>query len=112
MNISRIEHEDIVQLCLAGHLDATTSIDADNELTQMINEGKIKLLLDLAKLDYISSAGLRVLLVAAKQLQQKSGQIVLCSMTASVKEVFEISGFSSIFKIFPTVDEALEFMQP
>ena len=100
-----------MQLCLAGHLDAITSVDADHELSEMIAEGKIKLLLDLAKLDYISSAGLRVLLVAAKQLQQKNGQIVLCSMTVSVKEVFEISGFSSIFKIFPTVADALEFMQ-
>ena len=111
MTISRIEHEDIIQLCLAGHLDAATSVDADNELTKMIDEGKIKLLIDLTKLDYISSAGLRVLLVAAKQLQQKNGQIILCSMTVSVKEVFEISGFSSIFKIFPTVDDALKFMQ-
>ena len=111
MNISCIKHKDLVQLCMEGHLDAATSVEADSELTRMIDEGQIKLLIDLTKLDYISSAGLRVLLVAAKQLQQKNGQIVLCSMTVGVKEVFEISGFSSIFKIFPTVSEALEFMQ-
>jgi anti-anti-sigma factor len=112
MEINYILHGDIIQINLDGHLDATTSIKADSEFTRMIDEGNTKLLVELSKLDYISSAGLRVLLVAAKQLQQKGGKIVLCSMTTGVKEVFEISGFSSIFKIFPTVEEALEFMQP
>ena len=111
MKIVHTVHEDIMQISLEGHLDATTSVEADNDFTQIIESGKSKLLVDLSELSYISSAGLRVLLVAAKQLQQKAGKIVLCSMTPSVKEVFEISGFSSIFKIVPTVDEALEIMQ-
>jgi len=111
MKIVRTQHEDIMQISLEGHLDAATSVEADDEFTQVIEAGQIKLLVDLSALSYISSAGLRVLLVAAKQLQQKAGKIVLCSMTPGVKEVFEISGFSSIFKIFPTIDDALEFMR-
>ncbi|MCF6177207.1 MAG: STAS domain-containing protein [Victivallaceae bacterium] len=111
MKIGHTVHKDIMQLSFEGHLDAATAVDADSEFTRVIDEGNIKLLVDLSKLDYISSAGLRILLVAAKQLQQKGGKIILCSMTAGVKEVFEISGFSSIFKIFSTVDDALEFMR-
>ena len=111
MKIVRIQHEDIMQISLEGHLDAATSVDANDEFTKVIESGQIKLLVDLSALSYISSAGLRVLLVAAKQLQQKAGKIVLCSMTPGVKEVFEISGFSSIFKIVPSVDDALKLIR-
>ena len=111
MKIVHTLHEDIMQISLEGHLDAATSVEADDDFTLLIQSGQIKLLVDLSELTYISSAGLRVLLVAAKQLQQQAGKIVLCSMTPGVKEVFEISGFSSIFKILPTVDDALEFIR-
>ena len=111
MKIVNTVHDDIMQISLEGHPDAVTSVEADSEITRIIEAGQIKLLIDLSELTYISSAGLRVLLVAAKQLQQKAGKIVLCSMTPGVKEVFEISGFSSIFKIFPSVDDAMEFMR-
>ena len=65
------------------------------------------MILDLESLDYISSAGLRVLLTGAKRLKAKRGKIVLCSAQRHVKEVFDISGFSMIIKVFNDEEEAL-----
>lgn len=101
----------IVNISVSGRLDAATSVDADKQFGEIIAAGNSKLLFDLSGLEYISSAGLRVLLVVAKKIQQKGGRIALVAMTANVKEVFEISGFSAIFKIFPGQNEATEFLQ-
>jgi anti-anti-sigma factor len=94
-----------------GRLDASSSIDAQKDLENILDAESSRLLIDLSGLDYISSAGLRVLLVIAKKMQQKGGKIVLAALTPNVKEVFEISGFSSIFKLFDSVDEAKVFLQ-
>jgi stage II sporulation protein AA (anti-sigma F factor antagonist) len=63
--------------------------------------------LDFAGLDYISSAGLRMVLVVAKRLKQESGLLVLCGMQPHVHEVFDISGFLAILNVEPTRSEAL-----
>jgi anti-anti-sigma factor len=76
-----------------------------------MDAGNDRLLIELSQLEYISSAGLRVLLVVAKRIQQKGGKVVLCALVPNVKEVFEISGFSSIFKIFDTVEDAAVFLK-
>jgi anti-sigma B factor antagonist len=60
------------------------------------------------KLQYISSAGLRILLAAAKQLKAADGELRICDLNEVVKEVFDISGFSTIFKIFENETEALD----
>ena len=64
--------------------------------------------MNLAKLDYISSAGLRVLLASAKQLKPDGGEIRICNLNEVVKEVFDISGFVTIFKVFGSETEALD----
>ena len=72
--------------------------------------GAKKVLLDFSSLDYISSAGLRVLLGAAKQLRAKGGTLGMFGLNQSVQEVFEISGFSSILSVYPTEDAAVSSM--
>ena len=111
MEITQKQLDGIVMLSLAGRLDAVTSADADREFSSALDSGKDRLLINLAQLEYISSAGLRVLLVVAKRIQQRGGKISLNGLTAGVKEVFEISGFSSIFKIFDRQDDAVEFLK-
>ncbi len=64
--------------------------------------------MNFEKLHYISSAGLRVLLAAAKQLKTADGELRICDLNEVVKEVFDISGFSTIFKIFENETEALD----
>ena len=66
------------------------------------------MIIDFESLDYISSAGLRVILKAAKQLKHSDGMIMLCSMEDYVKEVFEIAGFDSIIPIVPNMEDALK----
>lgn len=111
MNILQQAQDGIVILNIVGRLDAVSSIDADREFGKVLDAGNDKLLIDLSQLEYISSAGLRVLLVVAKRIQQKGGKVVLCSLLPNVTEVFEISGFSSIFKIFNNTEEAGQFLR-
>ena len=73
----------------------------------MIAGGEIRFIIDFEALDYISSAGLRSILVIAKKLKAQDGQILLCSLKDAVKEVFEISGFSSIIPIHESVEAAI-----
>jgi len=101
----------IVNFTVSGRLDAATSVDADKQFGEVIAAGNVKLLFDLSGMEYISSAGLRVLLVVAKKVQQQGGRIALAALVPNVKEVFEISGFSAIFKIFASSDEAIKFLR-
>ena len=107
MNITKTEENGIVEIKISGRLDAATSVEAENTITGVIEEDHKKILINLEDLSYISSAGLRVLLVAAKEMKAKCGKIVLCSMIDSVKSVFEISGFSIIFEICATKEDAI-----
>lgn len=111
MDISYKKLDGIINLSISGRLDAVTSLEADKMFNEIVTAGNDKLLIELSGLEYISSAGLRVLLVVAKKIQQKGGRIALICMTPNVKEVFEISGFSSIFKIFAAKSDAMEFLQ-
>jgi stage II sporulation protein AA (anti-sigma F factor antagonist) len=111
MTIIQKEKNGIMVLSISGRLDAVSAVEADKDFNSVIDDGHENLLIDLARLEYISSAGLRVLLVVAKRIQQGGGKVVLCTLSSNVKEVFEISGFSSIFSIFTTNEEAVEFLQ-
>ncbi len=88
--------------------DAYTANSVDVELTRLISEGSRKVICDFSQTEYLASAGLRVLLTASKSLQRAGGKMVLCSIKAYVLEVFEISGFNKIFKIFGSADAALQ----
>lgn len=91
-----------------GKLDTHTSPDAREQLTELIDNREKKILLNFEKLDYISSAGLRVLLGAAKQLKTANGELRICDLNEVVKEVFDISGFSTILRVFDSDVEALD----
>jgi anti-anti-sigma factor len=107
MNITVREENGTAIVEIDGKLDTATSPTAQENFTAMISEGKRKILLDLAKLDYISSSGLRVVLTLAKELDKAGGALRLCNLNNVVQEVFDISGFSSILKVFSSESEAL-----
>ena len=96
MQISVKTANEVKVLALEGSLDTQTSPDAQTQLTQLIEGGDKKILVNFEKLHYISSAGLRVLLAAAKQLKTADGELRICDLNEVVKEVFDISGFSTI----------------
>jgi anti-anti-sigma factor len=92
---------------LGGRLDAVTAPEYEKNVRQLIEEGAIRLVVDFGKLDYISSAGLRGLLVTAKLLKAKKGQLRFAKVTGTVREVFDISGFNSIFPMDDSVADSL-----
>ncbi len=108
MQISVKTADEVKVLEFKGRLDHQTSPDAQEQLTKLIEKGERKILVNFGKLDYISSAGLRVLLAAAKQLIPGGGEIRICSLNDVVMEVFKISGFVTIFRVFGSESEALD----
>ena len=84
-------------LAVTGRLDARTAPAADSALQGAIEAGASRLVVNLAGLEYVSSAGLRVLLLTAKKLSRQNGKLVLCGMQPGVREVFAISGMLSVF---------------
>ena len=107
MPISVKTTNEVKVLEFEGKLDTQTSQDTQDQLTQLIEGGARKVLVNFEKLEYISSSGLRVLLTAAKQLKPDGGEIRICSLNDLVKEVFDISGFMTIFRVFGSESEAL-----
>jgi anti-anti-sigma factor len=111
MDIFQKEKDGVVILEIVGRLDADTAPEAEKHIKELLAAGTTRLLLDMEKLEYISSAGLRVVLMAVKDLRGKQGKIVLCSLNEYVREVFEVSNFTSIIPIAETVEEALKLFE-
>ena len=82
-----------------GRVDSSTAGDLERRLLERLAEGERRVVIDLADVQYISSAGLRVLLLTLNKLRSAGGRLVLCSMGQSVREVFELAGFTTIFTI-------------
>ena len=107
MEISITESDDVRILSFHGNLDTNTSVQAESEINSLIDAGAQKLLVNFEKLDYISSAGLRILLATAKKLKASEGDLKICGLNETVQEVFDISGFATILSVTKTEDEAL-----
>jgi anti-sigma B factor antagonist len=107
MEITERKTGDVVTLSLSGRLDTTTANTFETKILAQIEAGDRRFIIDLEQLDYISSAGLRVLVLAGKRLDSGKGKIVLCSLKDPVREVFDIVGFSSTFPVYPSHDDAL-----
>lgn len=90
-----------------GRIDSATGPAFEQDVLRQIDEGNRRMLLDFADLVYISSAGLRIVLLAAKRIKTAGGKLALCSLNPQIAEVFEISGFSRILDIQPTREAAL-----
>ena len=99
---------DVIILELNGRLDSNTSKLLEDKVMEVLGQGRKKLLMDFADVDYINSTGLRVLLLALQQLKKNQGKLVLCSIKDYMKEVFEISGYTEIFPIFSDQPEGLK----
>lgn len=90
-----------------GRLDTTNYNNLETELNKIIEKGKHNILVDCTNLVYVSSSGLRVFLVALKTLNKLNGKFLMSNLQDNIKEIFEISGFISIFKVFTSNEEAL-----
>lgn len=109
------ELANVILVQVTGRIDHTTAKAFENVLLPLLDgcsgEDK-KALLDLNGVGYMSSAGLRVLILAAKQCQKQNGEIVIAKLQPLVQEVFRIGRLDTVFKVFKTVGEALEAISP
>jgi phosphoserine phosphatase RsbU/P len=108
MDITTRARNDVTLVALAGNLDSNTSPRAQQALDGILGSGVQKVVVDFTALDYISSAGLRVLLGTAKRLSGAGGALHLFGLNETVREVFDISGFSTILAVFATEADALK----
>lgn len=106
MEIQEQPQGGVIVLRPVGRLDSLTCREVEPRLLGALTDSGA-VVVDCAALDYISSAGLRVLLVAAKQNRTTGGRLALAALRDNVREVFDISGFSAIFAIHPTVAAAV-----
>jgi anti-anti-sigma factor len=102
MNIEESTRDGVTVLAPHGRIDTTTSPALDEAVRRTVDEGARALLIDFRGVDYISSAGLRVLLVLAKRMREVGGRVVLCGMGQPVRQVFQLAGFLPLFTIEPT----------
>ncbi len=107
MEIKTSQLNDYTVVSIKGRIDTMTAGDFENKTMEVLEGGVKKLLLDCSELAYISSSGLRVFLVAQKKMMATGGALRLCCLKPEIKEIFDISGFSSIFSIFPDIEKAI-----
>jgi len=108
MEISQKEENGVVSIAIKGRLDADSSAEAETVVKDALKGEQNRLLFNLGELEYLSSAGLRVLLSAAKEMRRRDGKIVLCALNEFVKEIFEVSGFQSLIPITDSVESGIE----
>ena len=111
MEISDSQSGAVRILSPAGRLDTETSNTLQERWLELIDKGDRWFVLDAADLAYVSSSGLRVILVAAKRLKEVSGGIVICGLNPRLQQVFDMTGFTSMFPIHSTREEAVPVAQ-
>lgn len=107
MDLQTQEEGKTIVVMISGRLDAVTAPEYEKSIRDMIDGGNSEFVVDFDQLDYISSAGLRALLLMAKLLKEKGGQVCFANVKGNVRSVFKMSGFTSLFKIENSVAEAL-----
>jgi len=103
---TKIENHAIV-VTISGRLDAVTAPEYEKRIRELIDGGNHCFVVDFEQLDYISSAGLRALLLMAKLLREKDGKVCFANVQGNVRSVFDMSGFTALFKTESSVAEAL-----
>ena len=106
------DHGKYTVVSISGRADANSAIEFQQQLEQIVARGARVLILNLEKLKYISSAGLRVILTIAKKVRAREGDLWLAGLSGPINKVIQISGFPSIMKCFASLDEALAEQGP
>lgn len=102
---------DTVILEARGRVDSTTAKEFGDRMISLIESGSRRLVVDLKNLAYISSAGFRALLLAAKKAEETSSQFVLCGISGKIKQLFEIGGFTDLFRTYPSREDGLSALR-
>lgn len=108
MQVTKETVNDHLLLLVNGRLDTTQSDAFEKDMMQVLEGNQKRIIMDCAGLNYISSSGLRIFLTMQKRMMDSGGQFKLCSLQPPIQEVFDMSGFSLIFSIYPDRETALK----
>ncbi|GAB1348971.1 STAS domain-containing protein [Ignavibacteriales bacterium] len=108
MEISKSTVSDVTVLELKGRCEIQDFDLLSKHLTDIIELGEKKLILDFSLLHFINSAGLRAIIVAVQKMNNASGKVVFCNVNETVEKLFGITGYSSILERFSSIEEAVE----
>ena len=111
MEIAEEKQGGVSILVPRGRVDSVSSSQLESALLGSLEAGGTRLAVDFAEVEYISSAGLRVLLMLVKKLQGTGGRLVLCAMPESVRLVFELAGFLPLFEIEDSREAAVSRLE-
>ena len=111
MDLSVEKQNQTAIVAAGGRLDAAGAPELETRCKALILEGSSRLLLDLAKVEYVSSAGLRSLLVLAKAVKSAGGGLALCGLVPAVRDVMSISGFDNILPLAADRAAALDLLK-
>lgn len=105
---ARIEERgEVIVVHIGGRLDAASSPQLEKQINSVIDAGQFKLVLDCAELDYLSSAGMRLMLSAFKRLKSLEGKLVVCNLKDDVMEVIKMAGFNHVLEFYSSVEESI-----
>ena len=110
MNITIEEQNGLKIIRFGGRLDSNTTGEIYDDMVELAQNNQ-KLIANLAGLEYMSSAGLRVILLAAKLMKPRRGELIICEPNKMVREVLEVSGFNSLIHIYATEEHAVKHFQ-
>jgi anti-anti-sigma factor len=106
MNVRETRSGAAVVLAVDGKLDGLSAPALETQITRLRSEGVKRIVFDCSGLEYISSAGLRIFLAAAKQLQTAGGRCGFAALSPAVREIFRLSGFLELLEVHDTVADA------
>ena len=107
MKIEEQTVDSVVVVSLDGRVDGSTAPDLEQRISDIVERGNTRILLDCSKMYYIGSTGLRIMLTGAKKCQQGGGKLMLCMLRATCKSVMEVSGFLTMLDHYDTRESAL-----
>ena len=108
LTLQRSQQGDVTVITVDGFLDAHTAPQFERALQEEISAGHVKIVVDCARLTYISSAGLGVFMGFIEEVRESKGDIKICGLTPKVRQVFDILGFEGIYDLLDSVPAALE----
>ena len=108
MKIESTKVDNAVILKISGRMDAESNKEFDAACERWMQDGALHLVVDLADLQYINSAGLGSILRNAKRMQEKGGSLLLCGLKGLVKEVFELTRLITVFQVFESTEAACQ----
>ena len=107
MEIEVEEKGDVIVVRVEGRLDAASSPQLETKINSIIDQGHFKLIMNLSGVEYLSSAGMRLLLSVSKKLKHLEGKLVACSVSDEVMEVIKMAGFQQVIQFYLSEDESL-----